>query len=175
MVTTHSQHRKTIRLKEYDYSMPGGYFITICTYDKQWLFGTIVDGEMQFSPQGLIAQRCWNDIAKHFYNIELDAFVVMPNHIHGIIILDEITVGVEYIQPLQKTFQHVIPNSIPSIIRSYKAAVSRECHKRNLDFCWQRNHYEHIIRNDKQLNTIRRYILGNPAQWETDDEYAKPQ
>ena len=107
----------------------------------------------------------------------------MPNHIHGILILhertagaDNIPVGAEYIQPLQKTFQQVIPNSIPSIVRSFKAAVTRECRKKNYpDFYWQRNYYEHIIRNEKELNNIRDYIAGNILQWTAEHGYELPE
>ena len=117
----------------------------------------------------MIVEQCWKEIPNHFPNVDLDAFVVMPNHVHGIIILNE-SVGVEYIQPLQKTFQHIVPNSIPSIVRSYKAAVTLGCRKMRSQFHWQRNYYEHIIRDDKDMNNIREYIANNPLQWAADKE-----
>jgi REP element-mobilizing transposase RayT len=133
------------------------------------VFGEVMEDEVRLTPMGEIAKRCWEEIPKHFPNVELDAHVVMPNHIHGIIILND-PVGVEYIQPLPKTFQHVISKSLGSIVRSYKAAVSRECQKRKYyDFSWQRNYYEHIIRDDKDLNNIREYILNNPIKWYLDE------
>jgi len=171
-------HRKSIRLKNYDYSLPGEYFITLCTHDKVCMFGEAIEDEMRLTPTGEIAKRCWEEIPKHFPNVELDEHIIMPNHIHGIIIINPLvgvdnhnsSVGVEYIQPLPKTFQHVIPNSLGSIIRSYKAAISRECRKQKYsDFSWQRNYYEHIIRNDKDLNNIREYISNNPIKWCLDE------
>jgi REP element-mobilizing transposase RayT len=173
--------RRSIRLKEYDYSLPGEYFVTINVYDKQCLFGNFEDVDMKLSPQGKIAQQCWLDIPKHFKNVELDEYVIMPNHIHGILVLCESTVvGVEYIQPLQediqllrelqKTYQHIVPNSIPSIIRSFKAAVTRECKKTGFNFGWQRNYYEHVIRSEKDLQNVRDYITSNPLGWKKDKE-----
>ena len=169
MQSINLHHRKSIRLKHYNYSSPGEYFVTICTYEKVCVFGEVMEDEVRLTPMGEIAKRCWEEIPKHFPNVELDAHVVMPNHIHGIIILND-PVGVEYIQPLPKTFQHVISKSLGSIVRSYKAAVSRECRKRKYyDFSWQRNYYEHIIRDDKDLNNIREYILNNPIKWYLDE------
>jgi putative transposase len=162
-------HRKSIRLQEYDYSQPGEYFITLCTHKKICAFGEVVEDMVLLTRMGEIAGRCWEEIPKHFPMVELDEFVVMPNHIHGIIIINS-SVGVEYIQPLPKTFQHVIPKSLGSIVRSYKAAVSRECRKQKYyDFSWQRNYYEHIIRDDKDLNNIREYIFNNPIKWHFDE------
>jgi putative transposase len=180
MQTINLHHRKSIRLKHYNYSSPGEYFVTICTHKKVCVFGEVVEDEVRITPIGEIAERCWEEIPKHFPNVELDEHIVMPNHIHGIILLNETNkVGAEYIQPLPKvnhiqplpkTFQHVISKSLGSIIRSYKAAVSRECRKRkNYDFSWQRNYYEHIIRDDKDLNNIREYILNNPIKWYLDE------
>jgi REP element-mobilizing transposase RayT len=134
-------------------SQPGEYFVTICTIDHVCAFGEIVDNEMQLSQAGTIVKQCWEEISFHFTNVELDEYVIMPDHIHGILILREHPVGAEYIQPLQryiqplqKTFQHVIPKSIPSIVRSFKATVTRECHKNNYqDFCWQRNYLHREI------------------------------
>jgi hypothetical protein len=173
--------RKTIRLKDYDYSQPGEYFITICTYNKVYILGEIVADEMRLSREGIIAQQYWRQIPSHFKNVELDEYTKdapycgatfsglrLPNHLHGILILCEHTVGIEYIQPLQKTFQHVIPNLIPSIIRSFKAAVTLECSKMESHFHWQRNYYEHIIRGNKDLDNIRDYITGNVLKWAFD-------
>jgi REP element-mobilizing transposase RayT len=165
MKPSYQHQRKSIRLKEYDYSQPGEYFVTICTKNKECLLGEIVDEEVLLSPIGKIAKQCWEEIPEHFDNIELDIFVIMPNHLHGTIIINP-SVGVEYIQPLQKTFQHVIPKSLGSIIRTYKAAVTREyCKYGYHGSCWQRNFFEHVIRSDKDLNNIRDYIINNPVKW----------
>ncbi len=174
-------HRKSIRLQEFDYSQPGGYFVTLCTHEKVCVFGDVVEDEVRLSSIGIIAKRCWDEIPKHFPMAELDEYIVMPNHIHGIIVLNDHgrdgqlngmnnTVGVEYIQPLPTNFQHVISNSLGSIVRSYKAAVSRECRKQNIyDFSWQRNYYDHIIRDGKDLDRICEYIIENPIKWYLDE------
>jgi REP element-mobilizing transposase RayT len=174
-------HRKSICLQEYDYSEPGGYFVTLCTREKVRIFGEVVEDEVQLSPIGVIAKQCWDEIPKHFPNTQLDEYVIIPNHLYGIIILNDHgrdvqlnemnnLVGVEYIQPLPKTFQYVISKSLGSIIRTYKAAVSRECRKRKYyDSSWQRNYYDHIIRDDKDLDRIREYIIENPIKWYLDE------
>jgi REP element-mobilizing transposase RayT len=124
-----------------------------------------VDGQVRLNEIGKIVEICWKEIPSHFMNVELNEFVVMPNHLHGIIKINE-PVGVQNIEPLQNTYQHVIPKSLGSIIRSYKAAVTHECRKyRYHNFHWQRNYYEHIIRNDNELNNIRDYIHNNVLQW----------
>jgi REP element-mobilizing transposase RayT len=97
-------------LKEYDYSYPAEYFVTICTKNKECVLSEIVGEKTIFTQIDKIAKQCWEEIPQHFPNVELDAFIAMPNHIHGIIIINP-SVGVEYIQPLPMTFQHVIPNS----------------------------------------------------------------
>jgi putative transposase len=162
-------------MRDYDYSMPGGYFVTICTYDRQCILGEIVGEEMLLNETGKIVSRCWKEIPNHFRGVELDAFITMPNHIHGIIVIkdddgdlemNKHIVGVENFQPLQKQFQHVIPQSLGSIVRSYKAAVTRECRERDFQgFRWQRNYYDHIIRDDKDLDNIREYIANNILRW----------
>jgi len=163
-------NRKSTRLKEYDYSQPGEYFITICMYDKKYVFGEVIEERTTLSPAGEIAKKCWEEIPRHFHNVELDECVIMPNHIHGIIILNE-TVGVEYIQPLQNKYQRVIPKSLGSIVRSYKAAVTRECCKNNYSYLqWQSLFYDRIIRSDKELGIIRDYIINNPFKWHLDEE-----
>jgi REP element-mobilizing transposase RayT len=168
-------HRRSIRLKEYDYSQPGEYFVTICTYNHECILGEIINGEMRLNEIGKIVERCWKEIPSHFMNVELDEFVVIPNHLHGILTINEpveyiqpnIHVGVQNFEPLQQnTYQHVIPKSLGSIIRSYNAAVTHKCRQCGYhDFRWQRNYFEHIIRNDNELNNIRDYIHNNVLQW----------
>jgi putative transposase len=170
-------HRRSIRLKEYDYSQEGGYFITLCSQNRKCVFGEIKDGVMRLSSVGDLAAQCWSEIPAHFENAELDEFVVMPNHIHGIIILKSLSVGVQYIEPRQRRepqrnqFQGIIPKSVGSIIRSYKAAVTRQCRLSGFtDFQWQRNYYEHVIRDLDDLARIREYIANNVLQWYYDEE-----
>jgi putative transposase len=164
------RRRKTIRLKEYDYSQPGEYFITICTFDKEYKFGEIVAEEMRLSPEGIIAQQCWKQIPRHFENAELDEFVIMPNHIHGIIILNDHGRDVQLNVPTRLSPKK---GSLSVIMRTYKAAVTTECRRKGLsDFRWQSRFYEHIIRSDKDLDKIRDYISGNVLQWIFDSEYS---
>ncbi len=166
-------HRRSIRLKGYDYSQPGGYFVTICTQNHECVLGEIVDGQVRLSPAGEIASQCWLEIPKHFSNVELNVSVMMPNHVHGIIIIHQ-TVGVQQVEPLRNEFQHMVPQSIGSIIRQYKSSVTRLCREQKYhDFRWQRNYYEHIIRNEADLNRIRKYIDENPWQWHYDEENPK--
>ena len=135
-------HRKSIRLKDYDYSQPGEYFVTICTHSHKCVMGKITYGEMQLNSVGKIAEKCWREIQKHFTNVELDAFIVMPNHLHGIIVINP-TVGIHNYESLQKhAFQHTIRKSLGSIIRAYKGAVKMICHNKGYsEFYWQRNYY----------------------------------
>lgn len=165
-------HRRSIRLRGFDYSEAGAYFVTICTYDKKCLFGEVVKNQMKLSEIGGIAEKCWVEIPEHFDNVELDDFVTMPNHVHGIIVLRDMFVRAQYSEPRQNRFQHVIPKSLGSIVRSYKGGVTRICHREgNLRFRWQRDFYEHVIRHDKDLNRIRDYIRDNPSNWDIDDHF----
>jgi putative transposase len=180
---------ESIRLKEYDYSQPGEYFVTICAYNHKCLFGEVVEEEMSLSPIGSIAKEFWEEIPKHFNNIALDAFIVMPNHIHGIIVItdhgrdgrlnvseDKSTESKIHGRDVARnvsTKKIISPKrgSLGSIIRSYKSAVSNWCHthKQN-DFKWHPRFYEHIIRSEKELQNIRDYIVNNPIKWFSDKE-----
>jgi putative transposase len=170
-------HRRSIRLKGYDYRRQGAYFVTICTHDRLCLFGEVVGGEMRLNEYGRIALGCWKEIPLHFPQAELDAFVVMPNHVHGIIVL---TVGARHAVPLQngisektEQFGKPVAGSIPTIIRSFKSATTRHINALRGtpgSPVWQRNYYEHIIRNEESLNRIREYIKTNPLRWAMDSE-----
>jgi len=159
--------RRSIRLPEYDYSKTGCYFVTICSFDREIIFGKILDGQTVLSKIGIIAEIYLKEIPNHFENVFVDEYVVMPNHIYMIISI----VGVQNFEPLQNRYQKIIPKSIGSIIRSYKSSVTRWCHTNGfINFKWQRNYYEHIIRNDEDFFRIREYIRNNPLQWELDAE-----
>jgi len=165
-------HRRSIRLKGYDYSQPGAYFITLVTQDRACLFGEVVDGEMRLNAWGKIARQCWFDIPVHFPHAALDAFVVMPNHIHGVIIIvgDR---GTACRAPTPEQFGKPVAGSIPTIIRSYKSAVAKRINEHRGTPgapVWQRNYFEHIIRNSDELHRIREYITNNPLQWALDRE-----
>lgn len=143
---THIHHRRSIRLKGYDYSAAGGYFVTVVTFRRECLFGEIVEGEIKVNALGRIVQECWNETPAHFPNVEIDSFVIMPNHIHGIVFIHE-NVGATHASPLLPS-RGPSPRSLGAIVGSFKSAVSRraglELDSANI---WQRNYYEHIIRN----------------------------
>ncbi len=178
-------HRRSIRLQGYDYSQPGIYFITLCTQNRECLFGEILNGEMRLNEFGKIAHQCWLEMPHHFPHVQLDEFVIMPDHIHGIIVLNNIVgVGVQNIESRQQqqniesrprqqnAYQHIIPGSIGSIIRGFKIGVTKKF-RQNTDIyvVWQRNYYEHMIRNEIELNRIRQYIIDNSKKWKTDENY----
>jgi putative transposase len=171
----HLHHRRSIRLKEYDYSQPGGYFITIVTYQRDLLFGEIANEEMKLNDYGQIVDECWREIPNHFQNVELGMYVVMPNHVHGIIVIradnsSSARKGTIYRAPTEK-FGKPVSGSIPTIVRTFKSAVTRRLGKEfNFTGIWQRNYYEHVIRNHEDWDRIHRYIESNPSMWVDDDE-----
>ncbi|MDI6767959.1 MAG: transposase [Bacteroidota bacterium] len=166
--------RKHIRLKEYDYSLEGSYFVTICTKNREHFFGEIVNGELRLNGIGNIAKNCWQELEQHFSNIMLDEFVIMPNHVHGIIIISEKPRrDVQLNIPTEDYFSKISPkpHSLGVIIRTYKAAVTTICKQNSYDdFQWQKGYYAHIIRNEKSLYRIREYIRTNPERWIWDKE-----
>ncbi|MGM0377476.1 MAG: transposase [Bacteroidota bacterium] len=182
----HKQHknRRSIRLQGYDYSSPGEYFITICTQNRESLFGDVINGEMVLNDVGIIAREFWNRISERYENVVLDTFIVMPNHVHGIIGIeyhperDQHPVGAIHELPLRdgnsdsETYRKQRRQMLLSkIIGWYKMNVAKQANillNNTGNRFWQRNYYEHIIRDDKSLHRIRDYIINNPAQWEED-------
>lgn len=175
-----THHRHSIRFKGYDYTQPGAYFITICTKARQCLFGNVVKGEMQLNSLGYIAFNCWQTIPDHFPHIELDTFVVMSNHLHGILIMIDKPVGAQHCSALNQhldcnteQFGKPVPGSISTVIRSYKGVVSKRINiiwQTKGQSIWQRNFYEHIGREQKSVDNIQQYILNNPQRWADDPE-----
>lgn len=169
-------HRRSIRLKEYDYSQTGAYFITIVTQGRELLFGKIENEEMKFSQFGEIARDEWLKTAELRPNVKLyeDEFVVMPNHVHGIIWINENDdVGARRRRAPTEQFGKPTMGSLPTIIRAYKSAVTYAINEmRNTHGApvWQRNYYEHVIRDQTDLEQIYKYIQFNPIQWEKDEE-----
>lgn len=160
------------RLNGYDYRTPGWYFITICSKNRRPYFGEIRNGIMGLSFIGLVASRNWQDICLHFENVLLDEFIVMPDHIHGLIGLKTFN---KFEHPNRNVFEYnkftgknknqrmseISPRSgsISSIIRSYKGSVTRWCNKNGYDsFSWQSRFYDHVVRDEDSLNRIREYI-----------------
>ncbi|MGD8306907.1 MAG: hypothetical protein PVF17_09650 [Ignavibacteria bacterium] len=165
--------RKSIRLKNYDYTNQAWYYVTICTFQNFHWFGSVKNKRVTFSEVGSIANDYWKVIPNHFNYCELDALVVMPNHIHGIIIINERR-GVQLNARTDDKFSKISPlsGSLGVIIRTFKGAVKKWCNENGFPkFKWQRNYYEHIIRNEKDLYRIRKYISLNPIKWELDDYY----
>jgi len=157
--------RRTIRLKDFDYSQPGAYFITICVKVRECILGNIEDDEVILTRSGLLVQKCWQDLTRHYPHLRLDAFVVMPNHVHGIMVLVEDTYAGAGTSPAY------IRHGIPEIVRAFKAfsmmRVNAARRTRGIPL-WQRNYYEHIIRNEDELAAIRTYIFTNPQRWSSD-------
>ena len=143
------RQRKNLRLPSYDYSSVGVYFITICSYDRQMIFGKIVNGEWFPEPFGMIVQDAIESLADHYEHVRVDHSVVMPNHMHMILWIDN-----------GNDKSHTLGN----IVRGFKSEVSRKCGMR----VWQRGFYEHIVRNEQDLQEIRTYISNNPKKWEMD-------
>ena len=173
-------HRRSIRLQEYDYSQAGAYYVTIVTYHRDCLFGEIINEEMILNVFGKIADECWRAIPDHFPNVELGAYVIMPNHVHGIIVITngETIIGATplkgtiYCAPTEniEQFGKPVKESLPTIIRTYKAAVTRIIgREHNATSIWQRNYYEHIIRDEKDLQNKTDYINANPSLWGDDE------
>ena len=206
-----NHHRRSIRLKGYDYACPGWYYLTICTFERQFLFGEIVRSQMHPSIIGTIARECWNEIPKHFPRTALDVAVVMPNHLHGILIINGEAIGTGTTRraqgacrnmPVQRprlaAFGQPVPGSLATMLGLFKQAVTRRLEarqapelsaadsyghdtaspgmpwhprtNRNRPHIWHENYYEHIIRNEKELNRIREYICNNPLRWPYDVE-----
>ena len=182
---THFPHRRSNRLKGYDYTANGAYFVTICTDHRRHLFGSIEHATLVPSAAGSIAEERWFALPEHHPGVTLDEFVVMPDHIHGIIIIDR-PAPPPTAAELEEDLEHAIialddggdtpigrpngapPGSLGAIVGSYKSSVSRHINKLNGTpgaLIWQRDYWERIIRHDRALFFIRRYIKNNPANW----------
>ena len=173
---------KSTRLKDFDYASNGAYFVTMCTKNRECHFGHVINGEIKLSDMGKIVEQCWDTITNHFTNVVLDEFIVMPNHVHGVIIIDNDRNQIHDCRDVacnvstKTIMSRISPKSysLSTIVRSFKSAVSRWCHQNDFEyFAWQPRFYEHVIRNDEELNRIRQYIINNPVQWELDDENPK--
>lgn len=173
-------HRQSIRLQNYDYQQAGLYFITICSCQKEPLFGDIVNGEIKLNPFGKIVEQEWFNTPLLRSNTELDACIIMPNHFHGILNIKDSCRGASTCAltdagsrahigaPLRRE-----SNSLGSIIAGFKSAVTKKINELRQTPrmpIWQRNYYEHIIRDEESLQKMREYIFNNPAQWEMDQE-----
>jgi REP element-mobilizing transposase RayT len=207
MIFNPARHRRrSIRLQGYDYSQIGAYFVTICAHHWVCLFGDIVDGEMRLSDAGRVVEATWEGLPSQYPGVALDVFVIMPNHFHGIMVIDCIpnrsSVGAQFIAPsppriaspadedainrapttgalidegaINRAPTTDMLNRSPSlgeIVRGFKARTTRILHRDlGILHVWQRNYYEHVIRDDASLSRIREYITNNPVHWAFDRE-----
>jgi len=203
-------NRRSVRLQNYDYSSEGAYFVTLCTQNRECLFGEIVNEQMVLNEHGKIVEQCWNDLPNHYDNIELDAYVIMPNHFHGIILITDNVWAIHELPrhelprqrqdelprhelprqrqdelPIHELPIHELPRQqqkqrqqqrrkmlLPKIVGRFKMNSAKQINQmRNTPgiSVWQRNYYEHIIRDEKSLENIRNYIINNPLQWYYDN------
>ncbi len=180
--------RKPLRLPNFDYAAAGAYFVTVCSHLRRPIFGRVVGDQCRLSSLGAVVQSTWHKSPSHFENIQLDEFIVMPNHVHGILWIlpddskwdsDEsinsfAKVGAQHAAPLQR-LPRVQPGSLSAIVRSFKSAATREAYRQNLNNgqpIWQRNYHEHILRDEEDLFLHRKYIQENPLKWALDDYHA---
>jgi putative transposase len=189
MTADEDDRRRSVRLRGFDYSQRGFFFVTICTHNKSSTLGKIVNFESRLSRLGKMVEDCWREIPKHFPNVHLDEWVIMPNHLHGIIVIrfpaDKILVNEGTAcraptsirqstsrEPSFEEFGKPVKGSLPTIVRSFKGAASKkvreECGEKFLPL-WQRGYFEHVIRNEDSFNRIRNYIWENPIHWESDE------
>lgn len=176
------RRRRSIRLSGYDYTQPGVYFVTLCTQNRECFFGEIINGKMILNEYGKIVDACWAAIPEHFNHVMLDTYVVMPNHVHGIITImvrNGSGVGARHAVPLPsdlssnsfESFGKPVRGSIPTVIRSFKSAVAKRVNQiRDTPgiSIWQRNFHERVIRDERELNQIREYVNHNPLSWDLD-------
>jgi REP element-mobilizing transposase RayT len=164
------RHR-SVRIQGYDYSQSGAYFVTICTWQKNLIFGEITKGIIHLSKLGEIARQELERLPHKFSVIQMDTFVVMPNHIHMLITISGNDAAIQTAN--SEAFRHPLAGSIPTIVRTYKASVTRRVvllRDIPVSEVWQRNYYEHVVRNAKEHERIYAYIVANPVQWDSDDE-----
>ena len=164
-----AKRRKRIRLPYFDYRRTGLYFVTICTHRKRSTLGVAHEGSVDLSPLGRLTEACWEAVPEHSHHVELDLYVVMPNHIHALVAIDaESDPSESKLKPGE-----LRAGSLGAIIGSFKAAVTRAARAEGIasgDPVWQRGFWEHIVRGPKALTRIQKYIVENPGRWPYDSE-----
>ena len=187
-INPQNYRRNSIRLKGFDYSLPGAYSITVVTHQRECLFGEVVDGEMLVNQFGKIVERTWMDLPTHYPQVTLEAFVVMPNHVHGIVIINDLRGGSllngdlkvnnsmengESLPDINQTHPYkMMQHGLPEIVRAFKSFSARRINliSNTQGFAvWQRSFYDHIIRDDWDYRNIWEYIQINPQKWQEDD------
>ena len=168
--------RRSVRLPRFDYSSVGMYFLTICAAQRRGVFGEIRGNDTVMSPVGEIVRTCWIEIPQHFPNVKIETYVVMPNHLHGILTIQSKLPDTSIKDKTARTrelFGKPTPGSIPTIVRSLKSAVSKRVRESGLaggESIWQRGYYEHVLRNTREYVEATNYILLNPARWANDED-----
>lgn len=187
MIKSVENRRRSIRLKGWDYSTEGVYFITICAHNREYLFGEIIDGTMNLNAPGVMAIKTWEQLSERFSFLELDAKVVMPNHFHAIVIINRRgescirpsePLGDHKDRPYGKRLQGTSEGSIGRIVQAFKSITTHQYIRGVRDYgwspfsgkLWQRNYYEHIVRDEKEWQLISDYIAANPINWALDRE-----
>jgi putative transposase len=170
-------NRRSVRIKTFDYAQPAAYFITICAHANRTIFGEIVSEKMRLNATGRIVEESWRGLPCHFSNIRLAAHVVMPNHLHGIVSIHDrvcqASADALVSSMVIRKSGALAPGSIPTIIRSFKSAVTKMARvmlRKSAFQVWQRGYYERIIRNQDDFEDTCRYIRLNPTRWEFDEE-----
>ncbi|CAK8717674.1 Transposase IS200-like domain-containing protein [Candidatus Electrothrix laxa] len=177
--------RRSIRLKGYDYAQAGAYCITLCTHGRECLFGEVANQEMQVNEAGRIVIDEWLKTPAIRAEIELDEWVVMPNHLHGIIVITNAGAGNRHTEnrPIRQPIGRPPvaptgpkPKSLGALVAGFKSSVTRRINEYRQSpglKIWQRNYWEHIIRHETELQTLRQYIITNPASWQQDSLYSE--
>jgi REP element-mobilizing transposase RayT len=160
--------RRSLRLRGYDYSSSGAYFVTVCIHDRKCILDDVIEGAFQPSSAGEIVKACWYELAYHYAGLALDALTIMPNHVHGVLVfLDPVGAG---LKPAPTTTRR---RTLSEVVRAFKTFSGRRINELRASPglpVWQRGYYEHIVRTEKGLREIRRYILDNPKNWSRDPE-----
>jgi REP element-mobilizing transposase RayT len=160
---------ESTRLKEWDYSSPGYYFVTMCTQNRECAFGEIVNGQMQLSSIGKIVAEEWQKTEQIRENIELDEWIIMPNHIHAIVVIEDDKKN--NVETHCNASLQINKNNLSYIIRGFKSSATKRIRTSgHTDFSWQSRFYDHVIRNENSLEQIREYIHNNALKWDTDED-----
>ena len=167
-----TRRRASTRLNGHDYTEAGAYFVTVCTHDQQCILGDVVSDAVRLTPLGKVVAETWPAACAHNPSVDLDVFVVMPNHVHGILVLRE-SVWAKHASPLRHRPKGTFRGSLSSIVQGFKSAATRQARRDGIAFggrLWQRGFYDHVIRNEAELSRIRTYIDENPLRWALDEE-----
>ena len=169
-------HRRSIRLPAYDYSQAGFYFVTICAQHRKCLFGEVVDDQMKLNRYGRLVAEAWNWLAERYIYVDLDEWIVMPNHLHGILVIsDERSRGGSRTAPTDANASVIPRKPLGQLIGAFKTISTKGINQSRGTPgvpVWQRNYYEHVVRSEDSLGTIRDYIANNPRNWGLDELYA---